>query len=244
MITTIIYKVINNINGKCYIGQTIRSLKERKWKHKYLAKNGKGYTLHKAIRKYGWNNFKWSILEKCDSKEELDEMEFHYIKQYNSLTPGGYNMTLETCGNLGHDFSGENNPRYGDHRTWDEIHGKEKANELKKDSSLLMKDSDNNIINWKKKHPEYNPMNDEKSRKKLSDTRTGGKNPAAIFEYIFKLPDGKIYKTGCLREFCRDNRFKRHILSRMANTKGYIPRDPYYKGWICLKNMEKEIITI
>ena len=28
------------------------------------------------------------------SKEELDEMEFHYIKQYNTLKPNGYNLTL------------------------------------------------------------------------------------------------------------------------------------------------------
>ena len=31
----------------------------------------------------------------------MDEMEFHYIKQYNSLKPNGYNMTLGGERNLG-----------------------------------------------------------------------------------------------------------------------------------------------
>lgn len=53
-------------------------------------------------------------------------MEFRYIKQYDTLIPNGYNMTLKTCGNLGFDFGGKNNPRYGDHRTYEEIHGKER----------------------------------------------------------------------------------------------------------------------
>jgi len=85
----IIYKVVNNTDGKIYIGQTTKSLELRIKNH---AKQG--CYLYNAINKYGIVNFEYSIIETCDSKEELDEMEFHYIKQYNSLVPNGYNLTL------------------------------------------------------------------------------------------------------------------------------------------------------
>jgi len=85
----IIYKVVNNVNGKIYIGQTIKSLELRIKNH---AKQGS--YLYNAINKYGIDSFKYSVIETCDTKEELDEMEFHYIKQYNSLAPNGYNLTL------------------------------------------------------------------------------------------------------------------------------------------------------
>ena len=40
-------------------------------------------------------------------------------------------------------FTGEGNPRYGDHRTWEEIHGREKANKLKDDCSKKYKGKGN-----------------------------------------------------------------------------------------------------
>ena len=90
----IIYEAINKINGKRYIGQTIRSLSKRKESHRiYSMTNHKNDYFHSSIKKYGISSFKWKVLEKCDTKEELDEMEFHYIKQYNTFIPNGYNMT-------------------------------------------------------------------------------------------------------------------------------------------------------
>lgn len=98
----IIYKVTNKLNGKSYIGQTIEELYKRKQRHE----NSKGnYYFISAIRKYGKNNFEWGILEHCDSKEELDEMEFHYIKQYNSFGKEGYNLTYGGEGSQGRKLS-------------------------------------------------------------------------------------------------------------------------------------------
>jgi hypothetical protein len=89
----IIYKATNKINGKCYIGQTTQGLHKRKTEHINKSKNDNFY-FHNSICKYGKNNFEWKILCDCDSKEELDEMEFHYIKQYDSYWKnGGYNLT-------------------------------------------------------------------------------------------------------------------------------------------------------
>lgn len=89
----IIYKSKNKINGKEYIGQTVNSLQKRISVHKASTGKKETYFCH-ALKKYGFYNFEWEVLEECDSKEELDEMEFHYIKQYNTLRPNGYNLTL------------------------------------------------------------------------------------------------------------------------------------------------------
>lgn len=112
----IIYKAVNIINGKSYIGQTVQLLNKRKSKHFYDSKKISNLIFHNAIRKHGWNNFTWAVLCECETKEELDEMEFHYIKQYNShKSDKGYNMTWGGDGGFDHinNNKGINHPRYG-----------------------------------------------------------------------------------------------------------------------------------
>lgn len=48
--------------------------------------------LHKAMMKYGPDNFEIEILVCCDEKY-LDHYEQHFIKDYNTVYPNGYNMT-------------------------------------------------------------------------------------------------------------------------------------------------------
>jgi group I intron endonuclease len=102
----IVYKVTNIVNSKVYIGQTIRDIERRKQMHFNEAKRSKFY-FHKALIKYGESNFYWEILEHCGSKDELDEMEFHYIKQYGSFGRNGYNLTFGGEGISGFVFSAE-----------------------------------------------------------------------------------------------------------------------------------------
>lgn len=89
-----IYKITNEINNKIYIGQTIVSVEERWYKHKWNALNLQKYALHQAMHKYGIENFKIEILTETNSKEDLDRLEKKYIKEYNSfVNQNGYNMT-------------------------------------------------------------------------------------------------------------------------------------------------------
>jgi group I intron endonuclease len=92
----IIYKVTNIINGKIYIGQTVKGLHKRRGEHERSSRNGSSTThMARAFNKYGLDNFKWEIIEKCYSKDELDEMEFHYIMSYRStIKIFGYNCTF------------------------------------------------------------------------------------------------------------------------------------------------------
>lgn len=91
----IIYKATNKINNKTYIGQTSKKFSKRKIDHKSRAntRNFAISAIYSAINKYGWPNFIWEIIEDCYSKEELDEMEYHYIMQYDTYN-NGYNLTL------------------------------------------------------------------------------------------------------------------------------------------------------
>lgn len=97
-----IYKITNLINGKIYIGETIRDIQTRFREHKSVAFNEKGhgynYHLHNAMRKYGVLNFSIEQLEFC--KDEIRfEKETFYIKKYNSIDRNyGYNCVIEGNG--------------------------------------------------------------------------------------------------------------------------------------------------
>lgn len=89
-----IYSYVNKNNGKRYIGQSI-NINRRKYMHEYNAthETSTEYNsqFHKALRKYGIENFDFEILEEC-SKEKLNEREKYWIKYYNTFK-NGYNAT-------------------------------------------------------------------------------------------------------------------------------------------------------
>jgi group I intron endonuclease len=89
-----IYKFTNIVNGHSYIGQS-RNIETRKKKHLQFAfnPNTPDYdgVFHRAIRKYGIENFQFEVLEECSCKC-LNDREKYYIQQYNTLVPNGYNM--------------------------------------------------------------------------------------------------------------------------------------------------------
>lgn len=84
-----IYKIENLINHKIYIGQSIEI--EKRWQKHLNAKDN--FVIHKALQKYGKENFSFQIIEECDLLD-LDNKEQYWINYYNSLIPNGYNMIL------------------------------------------------------------------------------------------------------------------------------------------------------
>lgn len=90
----IIYKATNVINGKCYIGQTTNKFYYRIAQHKHAAikKKNKNY-FHNAIRKYGWENFKWEILCECDMFILGIRETMKIIVEHAHCTENGYNLT-------------------------------------------------------------------------------------------------------------------------------------------------------
>lgn len=94
--STGIYKIKNLVNGKCYIGQSV-NIQKRWYEHRYKAfSNGDisfNSPIHLAFRKYGLDNFEFSILLECNI-DELDEKEKSLILEHNTLFPNGYNIMV------------------------------------------------------------------------------------------------------------------------------------------------------
>lgn len=99
----IIYCILNTVNDKKYIGQTIKDLSLRKRQHINLANNGSKWAIHQAIRKYSNENFEWLIIDSADNQEELNEKEMYWIDYYNTFYEGGYNMAVGGQCNLSED---------------------------------------------------------------------------------------------------------------------------------------------
>jgi len=90
----IIYKAECKVTGRCYIGLTTRTLKERRAEHieAALFKNSNLY-FHGALRKHGPKNFKWSVIAKRKTISGLAKAEIKYIEKYSAFTEG-YNSTI------------------------------------------------------------------------------------------------------------------------------------------------------
>jgi group I intron endonuclease len=87
-----IYKITNKINNKIYIGQTIGTLVNRFRFHVNSANNNARSAIHRAIIKYGKENFIIEELARASSRKELNELEIKFIQEFNSLSPIGYNL--------------------------------------------------------------------------------------------------------------------------------------------------------
>lgn len=87
-----IYCVTNLINDKKYIGQTVLTLEQRKNRH--LNTKKRSY-FQQALKKYGFENFHWEIIEEniLDS-EKLNLLEQEYITKFKTnIKDFGYNLT-------------------------------------------------------------------------------------------------------------------------------------------------------
>lgn len=82
-----IYLIVNKLDGKTYIGQH-KSSKE--WfEDKYM---GSGKNIRRAKNKYRIENFEKFLIQYCNSKEEMNEMEIFWIAEYRKRGKAEYNI--------------------------------------------------------------------------------------------------------------------------------------------------------
>ena len=117
-----IYLITNTITKKQYVGQTLCSDVETRWKqHKSPKCNTVGRYLSSAYKKHGIDNFKFQIICVCFD-EDCNIYEEEYIKKFNTLVPNGYNLREGGKNSRQHPESiklradkmrGPNNPNFG-----------------------------------------------------------------------------------------------------------------------------------
>lgn len=88
-----IYRIVNDLNNKVYVGQTIQALKKRFNGHCCYSKTDRsnGMYIKRAIHKYGKEHFQIELIEECEI-ENLNEREKYWINYYDSYNKG-YNLT-------------------------------------------------------------------------------------------------------------------------------------------------------
>jgi group I intron endonuclease len=177
MIRGRIYCVTCLPTGKLYFGQTVQSL-EKRWKHHIgSSQRGSDHKFHRAIRKYGEENFlveevlTVSAPTKEILKKKLDYVEMRLIKRFNTKIDG-YNSTDGGDGlvNLSEESLAKISKALKGRKFSDEWNGKI-SDSL---TGRILSDE------WKKKISESNcgKIRTLDSRKKLSESKLGNKNPS------------------------------------------------------------------
>ena len=89
-----VYSITCLVNGKVYVGQTVKHLNQRWSEHVNEARLGCGRPLYQAIRKYGKDQFVIALLQECNSRSEMNVVELEWGLKLNALLPQGYSLRL------------------------------------------------------------------------------------------------------------------------------------------------------
>ncbi len=166
-----IYKIINKVNGKYYVGSSydILSRKGRKYQHTWMLRNNrcKNYHLQMAWNKYKEESFEFIIIECNISRKKLLKIEQKYLdiakkekdRCYNtSFIAGDIEMTEEVRKKISNKrrlfYSiKENNCMYNKHHTEETKKKISRSNKGKKRSEEVKKKMSEQRAG--KKHPRY-----------------------------------------------------------------------------------------
>jgi group I intron endonuclease len=227
----LIYKATNIINGKIYIGKTVKALKSRIAEHKADINRGQIFHFHRALIKYGFDNFKWEILEKANDLDELNRLECYYIELFNSRDRLlGYNIAYGGCGGgnrIGVILSDETKKKISTAKTgisWGNHTEESKRQISSKRKGIKFSDTHrSNLCKARSKR-----TTTEATRHKMSISSKGKIN---IKQYKLIDPLGVEYKTTAgLSAFCEEHRLTPSALHKVL--KG---TRSHHRGWVISK---------
>ncbi len=211
-----IYKIINDLNPKIYVGQTYKSLPDRFSRHcsESTWRNTKRMPIVLAIKKYGKEHFSIHLLEELPDgmdQKAVDLKEVEWGLKMNALSPFGYNLKL---GNATGILSEETKRKIGNaHR------GKKASEETKRRLSLS--------------HMGYKVK--EETKKKLSQLWKGiPLSPLAKMRCIeansrthtLISPSGVETQITNMAKFCRENGYDKSNMCELVRG-----RKSSYRGW-------------
>ena len=190
-----VYRIVNKINLKVYVGITSREISDRFDEHLSRARCGvRGSRLYDAIRKHGSDNFVQSLICVTDSEEAVRLLETKYINYYDSYN-NGYNCNLGGCGHL--HIPEELRKKIGDAQK-----GKIISEESRAKMSAAKKGDSSCAINFG------------------GYTQKGSKNPKAK-SYLIQTPNGDKVIIRGIRQFCRDNNLNQGSFNFRKKSKGF-----------------------
>lgn len=176
----IVYLVENKRNGKRYVGLTKHDLETRWGQHAKDAFRGSSQPLHRAIRKYGVDEFIRTVIDEGESEEHLRELEKSWIEALGTYE-NGYNATRGGDGVSGWSPSeehreairqahlGEKNHNYG--KNW----GKTNWTEEERQEISKKRMGDGNPMRGKHHSVE--------ARQKISEAAQRAKLPVRVAKY-------------------------------------------------------------
>lgn len=210
----LIYKIINLVNDKVYIGKTTKTLEKRFYEHCYQYKTKT--KIKNAITKYGKDNFKIEEIECCDNSIS-NEREIFYINYYDSIN-NGYNLTTGGDGASLGDINVSKRPEVREKLKYSFL-GKRHTDETKKKISEKLKG-----VKLK-----------EETKKKISESLKGhenskGEESKLSKKYIVITPYNKVLIIKGMREFCRNNGLEPRSMRYCINGKM-----KQHKGFKCFK---------
>lgn len=206
-----IYVIINIINKKIYVGQTIQSLKQRFNRHSWKCNKSRS-AISSAIHKYGKENFDIILLEQCSSIEELNKQELYWINKLNSLSPYGYNLksSVDGKGSLSKE-------------TKDKISKANKGRKVSLETREKLRIS----------HLGYKVSEDTKIKLSkywsgIRPSKLAQENSYKANTKIYKMisPDNKEIEIIDMAKFCKENNYSKSKMSELVNKKRL-----QYKGW-------------
>lgn len=169
-----LYRIKNKVNGKSYIGQTIRPIEKRLEEHQ---KGNSNYCrlIYRSIKKYGWENFEKDWYECPD--EDLNVHEDFLVEMLGTLSPNGYNLREGGGGNG--KLSEETRQKMSESQR-----GKTKSKEHRQKISKAM----------------IEKMKSEEHRQKISEATKGEKHHRSNRVYQYDLVGTFIGSFGSCRE--------------------------------------------
>lgn len=90
----IIYKHTCKVNGKSYIGLTVKTMEARWAEHCSDANRNKKRKFFAALNKYGIDNWLHEVLFESDNEQEIIDKEIEFIEKYDSVK-NGYNTSKD-----------------------------------------------------------------------------------------------------------------------------------------------------
>jgi group I intron endonuclease len=219
-----IYMITNKIDGKIYIGQTIRPIQKRLEEHR--TKRSNCVLIYRAILKYGWENFEKDYYECPDG--DLNKHEELMVEVLGTLTPGGYNlregggnrgkMSEETKQKMSESKQGDKNHNYGlalDDKTKKKLseanngeknywYGKNHTDETKqKLSKALLGKTHTNEAKQKIREARLGKTHTNETKQKMCEAKQGEKNHNSKKVYQYDLKGNFISSFGSCGEAAR-----------------------------------------